>query len=126
MAVITDWRIMLLASFVLPPPMLCAACIEKPDATAPHTPPKSHVELDTRPIEADASAPRLPAMEASVYCIITEVTCAIIAGILRKNTSWNCSFTVNRVPAFILSSKFPLNIKITMPFYVPAYSPVQA
>ncbi len=103
---------MLLASCTLPPPMLCAACIEKPAATAPHTPPKSHVELDTSPIEADAPAPRLPAIEASVYCIITEVTCAIIAGILRKNTSCDCSFPERLPPLFILSSKSSLTIKI--------------
>lgn len=53
----------LLVSFA---PMKCATWTEKEVAMATQSPLKSHVVVDTKPIEAEASAPRLPTMEASI------------------------------------------------------------
>ena len=52
-------------------------------ATAAHSPQNSHVVVDTNPMEADAFAPRLPTIEASIYCIAMEDNWAITAGALR-------------------------------------------
>ena len=66
--------------------MSCAVCTEKPVASEMHSPPASHVEVLTSPIDADASAPRLPAIAESMYCMTIELICASIAGILRRIT----------------------------------------
>ena len=57
--------------------------MENPAAADPHTPPNSQVVVDTRPMAAEAPAPIRPTMDASIYCIITEVICAMIAGVLK-------------------------------------------
>lgn len=67
-----------------PAPIRCATCTEKPVAAAPHKPENSHVLVDTSPMEADASAPRCPTMEASIYCITMEESWAITAGTLSS------------------------------------------
>ena len=59
------------ASFISPAPILWATCTEKPVAAEVHIPQKSHVVVDTRPIDAEASAPRLPTIDASIYCMMT-------------------------------------------------------
>ena len=95
---------MLLASSSLPAPILWAACIENPDATAPVIPPNSQVLLDTSPMDADASAPRLPTIDASMYCITMDVICAIIAGILKVTTNSSCWAAVSFSPCRIRSN----------------------
>ena len=52
-----------------PAPTRCATCTLNPTDAAERIPPKSHVLVDIRPIAADASAPRLPTIEASIYTI---------------------------------------------------------
>ena len=54
------------------------------------SPPMSQVEVDTRPMEADAFAPKLPTMAASIYCIAMELISARIAGMLRLITLSSC------------------------------------
>ena len=44
-------------------PIKCAAWTEKPATIAEPIPQKSHVVVDTIPIDAEASAPRLPTIE---------------------------------------------------------------
>ena len=47
-------------------PIKWATCTEKPNETAEHRPPKSHVADSTKPMEADAAAPSLPTIAASM------------------------------------------------------------
>ena len=42
------------------------------------------------PMEADASAPMLPTIDASMYCIMVVVSCARMAGVLSCSTSRAC------------------------------------
>ena len=58
-----------LARLNSPAPMRWATCTLKPTDAADSIPPKSQVLVDIRPIAAEASAPRLPTMEASMYTI---------------------------------------------------------
>ena len=52
-----------------PAPIRCATWTLKPTDAAERIPPKSHVLVDISPMAAEASAPRLPTMEASIYTI---------------------------------------------------------
>ena len=61
-------------------PMRCATCTEKPLVAAMPKPPMSHMQVDTRPMDAPAAAPRWPTIEVSMYCIITDDSCARMAG----------------------------------------------
>ena len=60
-------------------PIRWATWTEKPVAREMHMPPSSQVEVDTRPMEAEALAPRLPTMAASMYCMAMELICARMA-----------------------------------------------
>ena len=51
-------------------PMAWATCTAKPEAQPEAIPPKSQVEEETRPIEAEAAGPKEPTMAASMYSII--------------------------------------------------------
>ena len=62
-----------------------------------HKPPINHVDVETRPIAAEALAPRLPTMAASMYCIAMELSSAKIAGMLSAITCIICSF--QRLPS---------------------------
>ena len=73
-----------------PAPENCATCTENPVTAAVHHPPSSHVELETKPMEAEALAPRLPTMAASMYCIMVVLSCARTAGTLKLTTICNC------------------------------------
>ena len=53
-------------------------------------PPSSQVLVETRPIAADAFAPRLPTMAESMYCITMEEICVKIAGMLSCHTRRIC------------------------------------
>ena len=66
-----------------PAPIRCAICTLKPVLNAEVRPPKSHVLDATSPMDADASAPSLPTMDASMYSITIEDICAKIAGTLK-------------------------------------------
>ena len=79
----TDSRSTFLAPAKSPAPIRCATCTENPVAAAAHSPQNSHVVVDNNPMEADAFAPRLPTIEASIYCIAMEDNWAITAGALR-------------------------------------------
>ena len=78
----TDCRNTRCAPSQSPAPMRWATCTEKPEAAALSSPPKSHVVVDTKPIAAEASAPRLPTIDASIYCITIDDNCATTAGTL--------------------------------------------
>ena len=49
-----------------------------------------HVVVVTSPIDADGPAPRLPTIDASIYCIMIADNCAIMAGILKETASRSC------------------------------------
>ena len=70
-------------------PILCAPCTENPVEHATHKPPNSHMVVDTNPIEAEASAPKLPTIDASIYCMTIDDNCATMAGTLSQNTNSN-------------------------------------
>lgn len=74
------WRRMRRARACSDAPMLWATCTEKPVVTAEQMPQKSHSEVETRPTEAELSAPSRPTMAASIYCIIIDDNWAIMAG----------------------------------------------
>lgn len=63
------WRRMDLALAISPAPMAWATCTAKPVDTAEHRPLNSQVVVETSPMEAEAFAPKLPTMAASMYCI---------------------------------------------------------
>ena len=66
------WRTMARARAMSPAPRAWATCTENPVATAVHNPPNNHVVVDTSPMAAEALAPRLPTMAASMYCMMME------------------------------------------------------
>ena len=61
--------------------------MENPNDGAEARLPSSHVVVDTRPIEAEQPAPSLPTIDASIYCMIIDDTCARIVGRLSIITS---------------------------------------
>ena len=62
----------------------------EPAAAAEQILPISHVVVSIKPIDADASAPRLPTIDASIYCIIVVVSCAKMAGVAKLSTRRAC------------------------------------
>ena len=94
-AITSDWQNTSRALSVFPAPKNCAAWTEKPVTAETQRPPKSHDELATSPIAADASAPRLPTIAASIYCMIIELISARIAGMLSLTTSIACCLRVS-------------------------------
>lgn len=74
-------------------------------AAAEHTPPKSHVVVETSPIEADASAPRCPTIAASIYCMTMDESWAITAGTLSNTVSRIRWANVIGLPSRIRASK---------------------
>ena len=88
-----------------PAPKACATCTEKPVAAAEHNPLKSHVVVDTKPIDAEAFAPKLPTIAASMYCMTIEDNCAMIAGTLSCKVSLNCSPNVIKRPSRTRANK---------------------
>ena len=86
-----DWRSTSLASASRLAPMSCAVWTEKPLAIEMQSPLRSQVEVDTRPMEAEACAPKLPTMAESMYCIAMELSSARIAGTLRAITFPICT-----------------------------------
>ena len=102
---VTDWRSIFLAPAKSPAPILCATWTENPVAAAAHNPQNSHVVVEISPMEAAAFAPRLPTIEASIYCMAIEETCAIMAGTLRYAVRRNCCPNVIRFPSRISDNK---------------------
>ena len=103
---------MTLAPRMSPAPIRCATCTEKPVAAATHNPQKSHVVVETKPIAADSSAPRLPTIAASIYCMTMEESCAIIAGTLNCTVRRNCWDRVIGLPSRIMARRASLRIFI--------------
>ena len=68
-------------------PIRWAIWTENPVAQADRIPQKSHVDVETRPMAADASAPRLPTIDASMYCMAMAEIWATIAGKLKSAVS---------------------------------------
>lgn len=97
-AVVKAWRKMLRAADRSLAPILWATCTEKPVEQAEHKPPKSHVVVVTNPMEAEASAPRLPTIEASIYCMTMEENWATTAGTLNHAASSSLSRRVISLP----------------------------
>ena len=85
-------------------PTLWATPTVKPMPMEVHKPPTSQVVVDTTPMAADALAPKLPTMEASIYSIIIVEIWAIMAGKLRANTSLIFSSSFKLTP-FLTSAK---------------------
>ena len=78
------------ASFPRFAPRRCATCTEKPVVAAEHSPQKSQSVVDMSPMDADALAPRLPTIAASMYCMATVEICAMMAGTLSRAVSLSC------------------------------------
>ncbi len=85
--------------------MRWATCTENPVETEAHNPQKSHVVVDTNPMEADASAPRLPTIAASIYCMIMAESWVTMAGTLKAAVRRNCSPKVMGRPSRMRASK---------------------
>ena len=100
----SDCRNTARAPCISPAPILCATCTENPVAAAAHNPQKSHVVVETSPMEADASAPRLPTIAASIYCIIMEDNCAMTAGMLSCTVRRSCCPNVIGLPSRLNAS----------------------
>ena len=92
------------ASFSRSAPISCATCTENPVAAETHSPPNSQVVLETSPIAAVAAAPRLPTMDASIYCIMIELIWASTAGILSLMTCFRYSLVrcFSDMPLYLL------------------------
>lgn len=88
-----------------PAPIRWATWTENPVDAALITPQNSQVVVDTNPIEADALAPRLPTMDASIYCMAMDDNCAIIAGKLNNAVSLSCCLRLMLLPSRIIASK---------------------
>ena len=81
-----------------------AAFDEKAVAAAAHTPLKSQVVVDTRPMDAEASAPRLPTIEASMYSMTIEESWASIDGTLNRTINSSRCLQLIGLPERIDSS----------------------
>ena len=79
--------------------MRWATITEKPTISAWHKPLKSQVLEATRPMDAEASLPRRPTMEASIYCMAMEESWARMAGTLNCSVNRICSGSDNESPA---------------------------
>ena len=98
-------------------PIKWATCTEKPIEAAAVTLPNSHVVLSTKPIEADASVPKWPTMEASIKNINTVVICARIDGILNSTIKLSFSPRVNVLFSRIFANKASLFLLENIPLY---------
>lgn len=67
--------------------MRWATCTENPTVAAEHIPQNSHRLVDTKPTAALSSAPSLPTIAASIYCMSILDSCAMMAG----HDSWTVS-----------------------------------
>lgn len=85
-------------------PMKCATWTEKPIDAALVILPNSHVDDSTRPMDADACAPRRPTIEASIKNIITLVICARMDGMLNPIIRFSFSLPVIGLPSRIAAS----------------------
>ena len=56
--------------------------------------PMSQVVDSVSPMAAEASAPMLPTIDASMYCMMVVVSCARMAGVLRSSISRSWSAVV--------------------------------
>ena len=86
-------------------PSRCATCTVNPVVTALQMPPKSHNVVETSPIDAESSAPRLPTMEASMYCMMMLESCAMMAGTLSEAVSSSCCRSVMGLPSRMRASR---------------------
>lgn len=91
-AIIMDWQNTALPFSRWPAPAYCATWTENPTTAALHSPPNSHVVLETSPMAAVAFAPRLPTIAASIYCMMVELIWARTAGMLKRITICICCF----------------------------------
>ena len=102
---VTACRNTLRAPCISPAPILCATCTENPVDDAMHSPQNNHVVVETRPMAAASSAPRLPTIAASIYCITIEESCATTAGTLNITVKCICWPKVIGLPSRIRASK---------------------
>ena len=87
-----------------PAPIRCATCTLNPTEAAERMPPNSQVLVDMSPIAADASAPRLPTMEASIYTITIYESWASMEGILSRTIKASRCLHDNDLPLRTISS----------------------
>lgn len=66
----------------------------------------SHVALAIRPTDALGLAPKLPSIEASIYCMSIDESCAKIAGRDNWAVSASCCLVVKLSPSRIRESSF--------------------
>ncbi len=92
------WRNTALAPSVSFAPSLWATWTENPIVSIEHTPQNIHRLLFIRPTEADWSAPSLPTIEASMYCMRMVESWAIIAGPDSLAVNANCCRSVMLSP----------------------------
>ena len=92
-------------------------CTEKPIDAALITLPISHVVDSTKPILAEASAPRCPTMEASMKNIMTVVIWANIEGILKLTISLSFSFCGMGWPLRMFANSASLFLFPNIPYF---------
>ena len=107
----SPWRNTLRAFAKSLEPMKWATCTEKPSDAALVMLPMSHVVLSTRPMAAEAPAPKWPTIEASMKNMSTAVTCAKIDGMLRLTISLSLSLVVIDRPSRMSASNASLFFK---------------
>ena len=76
----------------------CRYCYDHGDFTAAGVTMDEFIEA-TAPMEAEALAPRLPTMEASMYCMAMDDSCAMMAGPLSRAVSCSCCPHVSFCPS---------------------------
>lgn len=90
-AIKRDWQNTARPFSLCPAPTNWATCTEKPVPAAMHSPLSNQVELEIRPMDAEALAPKLPTIVASIYCMIVVLSWARTAGMLSPITICSCS-----------------------------------
>ena len=99
-----DWRNTSFASLFFFAPIKCATCTLKPAVAALQMPLKSHSDAATKPIEAESLAPNCPTIDASIYCMMIDESCTIMAGTLNRAARWSCCVRVTGVPFLIFAN----------------------
>lgn len=101
---VMDWRNTSFASLFFFAPIKCATCTLKPAVAALQMPLKSHSDAATKPIEAESLAPNCPTIDASIYCMMIDESCTIMAGTLNRAARWSCCVRVTGVPFLIFAN----------------------
>ena len=93
-------------------PQRWATCTEKPEHAPAVKPPRIHVLVEMRPMDAEGFAPRRPTMPASMYCISIDEVWARIAGRLSITASIICCLMVICRPPRIIASNMSFLLSV--------------